>query len=47
MLLLKFGDQPCWNDPWYQMLVTKQGFHTGTKNPSTHGHVCPQNYNQM
>ena len=23
MLLLKFGDQPCWNDPWYQMLVTK------------------------
>ena len=24
MLLLKFGDQPCWNDPWYQMLVTKQ-----------------------
>ena len=22
MLLLKFGDQPCWNDPWYQMVVT-------------------------
>jgi len=21
MLLLKFGDQPCWNDPWYPLVT--------------------------